>query len=107
MTIELLRQNIARESEILHEILDMNSKKESPEISQDADQKKTIAGSINELVSQLKMINDAVPDLVNGIIFYPVLAPKEKEKKPSELVNIQYADKEKGPCSVHGKSWRP
>jgi Flp pilus assembly protein TadB len=100
MTLDLLKQNISHESEIVREILELKYKKDEMEqtavsgVQIDSTKKKAIETSLKELISQFKTINNAIPDLVNGISFYPNLAGKE-EKKPSELVNIKYQDETK------------
>ena len=97
MTIELLRQNIERETQIVKEVMELVNKKE--ELAQQAEaglkidlkQKQSIDNSVNQLASQLKIINNAIPDLVNSLSFYKTL---EEQKKPleKEIINVKYQD---------------
>jgi len=92
MTLELLKQNIGREFEIVQEIIELYNNLEVLSASGkplDEKQKGAITGSIKALSSQLAMINDAVPELVNGISFYKTLKETEEKKSPS-LVGVQY-----------------
>ena len=93
MTIELLRQNINREFEIVQEIIELNNNIEMLSASGriiDDKQKGAIVCSIKVLSSQLAMINDAVPDLMGGVSFYKSLKETEGKKQPG-LVGVQYS----------------
>ena len=85
MTLELLNQNIAREKEIAIEI---NSLFQKLELEPSVDKKNMIIQSLNALLPQLKMLNKALPDLLNNVSVYKSLSPSEKSSK--EITNIKF-----------------
>src|SRR3989338_2802599 len=98
MTFEMLKQNIEREQKISQEMLELYSKFEyfkalpNPAKAEVENLKK----SFDSLANQLKIINAALPELVNGISFYKKIDAKIPEKKlSSELLGIKYQEENK------------
>lgn len=97
MPIELLKQNIEREIQIMEEIMGLQSKKweirEQIASGMKVDNKslELIDNSINQLISQIKIINNPLPDLVNGISFYNKIAASEKSLE-KQIINVKYND---------------
>lgn len=98
MNLDLLKQNISKESELVREILELKFEKDELEKKANNqtnfNRKKILESSIKEILSQLLTINNALPDLLNSISFYPNISERE-EKKPSELINVKYMDEVK------------
>jgi pilus assembly protein TadC len=92
MTLKLLKANIAREKEIILEIKNFFDKLESMKVSQDRDKGREmlIESSINSLIVQLKIINNSIPALLEGI------TGKTKEK----ILQVKYQDAENKKSSV-------
>jgi pilus assembly protein TadC len=96
MTLELLSQNITREKEIAIEI---NSLLQKLELEPTIEKKNLIIVSLNALLPQLKMLNKALPDLINNVSVYKSLSPTEKS--PKDITNVQYtADNQKKSVAV-------
>jgi len=104
MTIELLKSNIAREKELVNEINELSTKisqiKETEE-SKEKQGAKLIEESIKSLISQLVILNNAIPSLLKGIHFYKDLETKKsskyelKRKVVSGVTQVKYASPEK------------
>jgi pilus assembly protein TadC len=90
MTIKLLKNNVREEVKIADNIAFLISKEssENPKIE------KKKSNSINALLLKLKVINNAVPDLIKNISFYKPIGEKENENK--ELVEVKYKEKNEG-----------
>jgi pilus assembly protein TadC len=101
MAIENLKQNIEREKLLVNELLDWSSsiseieEKTLQGLQIDVSKKKLIENSMNSLISQLLIINDAIPELIKSISFYRVLNQEEKVANKSKLekvVNLKYTE---------------
>lgn len=93
MSLELLSQNIEKEISIINEMSELFNQAEIlPEA--DLDSRNLIKKSMDALAAQLKIINNAVPNLISNISFYkPLSQDSEKEDKQKispGLVNISY-----------------
>lgn len=78
MNIELLKQNIAREHQIAKDIISHYNTEGSLEDK-------------HPLLEQMRILNNALPDLINNIFFYKSL--KKKSEQPSDnLLSISYKD---------------
>lgn len=98
MTFELLKENIAREKEVVEQIFLIQDKIDN--MPKDAPERKELAKSIDLLAKQLKILNSAVPGIVSNIAFYKPLA---EPKAPQPLTSISYMDiqeKEKKTATV-------
>jgi Flp pilus assembly protein TadB len=97
MSIEVLEQNIERESQIIRQIVDLCNQSDSLDIQAesgravDLKQKEVILKSIDAFFVQLRIINNAIPDLINNISFYKDLDKKQVPKQ--NLLNLTYTDK--------------
>ncbi|MEM4271319.1 MAG: type II secretion system F family protein [Candidatus Pacearchaeota archaeon] len=80
MTLELLKQNIARKKEIIESILILNEKLEN--LPKNSIERRDIENSIDLKVSQLKILNNAIPSILANINFYKPLG----ETKPKQNV---------------------
>ncbi len=90
MSLELLKQNIDREKELISRIAALNTRlteEDLPDKDKDA-----INESIDAMASQMNIINRAIPDIIDNISFYKDLAEKPANK---DIVNVKYLDKEK------------
>jgi pilus assembly protein TadC len=85
MTLEMLNQNIAREKETAIEINFLFQKLETED---SIEKKNAIIQSINALLPQLKMLNRALPALIEGVSVYKTLNSSEKQNKT--ITNIQF-----------------
>lgn len=93
MTIELLRNNIEREKQIAATIINFNEKLKD---MRSMDQKKLIAKAMDALLIELRIVNDAIPELLNNISFYKQLPDNELEPEiKKQLVNVQYNEQDK------------
>ncbi len=96
MTLDLLNQNIVREKEIAIEI---NSLFQKLENESSIENKNMIIRSLNALLPQLKILNRALPDLVNNVSIYKTLAPTNKS--PPDITNVQFiADNQKKSVAI-------
>ena len=85
MSLELLGNNIEKEKQIMQEISSLYDKMQE-NIS--PSEMKFIEKSITILLAQIKIINNALPDIINNINFYRKL--NKKEEKVEGLVKVQY-----------------
>lgn len=96
MTIELLGENIEREYQLIKQIMEISNNIDSIETlalsntKVDLNEKNLLLSSISPLLSQLKIINNAIPDILLNISFYPSLDKKEL-KKPA-ITAVKYQD---------------
>jgi len=95
MTFEMLKQNIEREQKISQEMLELYSKFEyfkalpNPVKAEVENLKK----SFDSLAFQLKIINAAIPELIEGISFYKKIDANVSEKKlSSDLLGVKFQE---------------
>lgn len=96
MTIELIGQNIEREDQLIRKLVETYNEIESLESnagSVDVAKRDLLLKSMDPAISQLKIINHAIPDLVNNLSFYKDLKTQKNEK--SSIINVQYNDPSK------------
>ncbi len=97
MSIELIKQNIERENQILKEINQIQNKKWEIEEQIAAGKplnKKNLEEldkDIVQLVSQIAVLNNAIPELINGVSFYPKTNSNTKVID-KEIINVKYTD---------------
>lgn len=98
MSIEVLRSNIERELELIREVslfysqLSHLSFLESQGRMVNKKERDLLQQSLSSLLTQLKIINSAIPSLLKEISVYKKL---DKEAKPSELIKkIDYQEKQ-------------
>lgn len=84
MTLELIKQNIAREKQIIERIHSLYLIVES---GKNNSEKNSAIREINSLLPQLKMINNAIPALAENITFFKKLANTDK---PSNISKLEY-----------------
>src|SRR3989338_4727561 len=96
MSFEALRSNIANEKEIIREIVFYNEMIKS---ARSMNEQKLLAFALNSLQRQFRILNDAIPALVDNISTSSALPPaspaqKRADAKPREdrLVSISYKD---------------
>jgi flagellar protein FlaJ len=83
MNLEILEENIKRQKELAEQILILKNNIDS---SNNADK---LRGSLKDLISQLNILNNAVPNILKEITFYNPLDNIRKEKTISTL---EYTD---------------
>jgi len=84
--IQGIKKNLEQEKNILLEIESLNK-----EINNSADARKNqILKSINSLKSQLKILNNAIPSLLNEISPIKKLDPEKSVKKKSDTFGLKY-----------------
>jgi len=86
MSLELLGNNIESEKNIIEELALINEKIEN------GDENYIKSGRVNILLDQLKIINEALPELLENIPFYKTF--KNKENKQLVSLNIKTENKE-------------
>jgi len=84
MSLELLKNNIAKEKQIVKSISVLSQRIKT----MDPEERRFSLKSLNSFILQLKILNDALPELVNNINFYKNLS--KKESKNDNLVNVSY-----------------
>jgi pilus assembly protein TadC len=105
MTLELLRQNIEQESQLVKNILELKSKKDNLASSAasgvqiNSQELQAVDSSIKQLASQLKIVNNAIPDTIKDIQFYKNLTAKDDARK-TDLYNIRYRDEDRNELSL-------
>lgn len=89
MTLDLIKNNLDKQNEIIGKLLEINEKIANPNYSS---QEKLLLKSSDELVSQLEIINNSLPDLLNGIQFYTKLKSDNNVNSnlTSAVVKIKY-----------------
>ncbi len=96
MSIDLIGQNIERENQLIKNLVDTYNEIEPLELNAgplDVAKRNLLLSSMEPLVSQLQIINHAIPDLVNHISFYKDLGNNGNEK--SGMINVLYNDSSK------------
>lgn len=90
MGIEDLRRNIERSEDIIKEIFEINQKIENLQIGKTDGEE-----LIKNLSFQLKVLNNAVPNLLENISFYKKISDTKEnfEKNKSSLINVSYVKK--------------
>lgn len=97
MSIELLKQNIERENQIMKEILELQGKRWEIEeqiasgIKIDKRSLDMLDNSVVQLIAQVKIINNPIPDLIEGLSFYNKIKPAGKSIE-KEIINVKYND---------------
>ena len=98
MLLEKLKNNILQEKQIARELMNLYSRRERlAELSAfgksfDIREKKMIEDAISALVMQLRIINNAIPELINGISFYRELEAKKPVEQKTNLLDLNYRD---------------
>ena len=100
MPLDKLKPNIEREKQITREIMNFYSRLESMNAAVargtfvDPREIKMILNAIDALAAQLKIINNAIPDLINEISFYKTLVSAEQKvpKEKPALLEVSYQD---------------
>ncbi len=77
MSLELLKQNVLRENQLTRDLIVINNSENSEYAL--------------PLLEQIKILNNALPDLVNNIPFYKFLG-NQKINVSSELLSVSYQD---------------
>ncbi len=92
MALELLKSNIEREKEIVDEIIVFNNQIEQLAFSGGAiDDKNLLQDSINGLIGELSVLNNAIPDIINNIKFYQDLKTQPfPSLKSNGLTKVSY-----------------
>jgi len=85
MALKNLKENINKEEELVKELIDFNSKLEN---SKDDKEKKLLEKKIISTKNQLKIINNALPKILEGISPYQKFNEREEEIK--NLVRLEY-----------------
>jgi len=85
MSIELLKNNIEKEKSIAKEISSLYDRMQD---NIDPSEEKFIERTINSLINQIQIINNALPDLITNINFYRTL--ENSDKKADGIVKVQY-----------------
>ncbi len=85
MALKNLKENINKEGELVKELIDFNSKLEN---SKDDKEKKLLEKKIISTKNQLKIINNALPKILEGISPYQKFNEREEEIK--NLVRLEY-----------------
>ena len=98
MSIELLNQNIGREKQIITEVYSM-AYKLAEEPASEAETS-IINKSIDNLISQLKILNEALPDLIENVAFYPKMEEKTSKPLNTELVHVNYSEDKNKPITL-------
>lgn len=85
MSLELLKNNINKELNIVHECKDLNEKliviQNKPNFSQlEKDEANIIVSSLNALYQQIDILNNSIPDLLKNISFYNPLSDDSSGK---------------------------
>ena len=95
MTIELIKKNSEEIGRLADEIRensqqleDINSRMSSGE-QIDLEHKKLLEESINHALSQIKLLNNAFPDLISGISFYPKLSESSQNIVPAAQLTAE------------------
>ena len=95
MSLELLRANIEKEKTLVKGINEESIKLEAlivEEEGADVEKNKTrIGGLIDGEVEQIKVLNDALPDLISNLDFYKKLGLPAAKEKP-KLLKIDYKE---------------
>jgi Flp pilus assembly protein TadB len=91
---------LERETEIVKEIIKIEEDFVEKEVSEEEkkNQKKAIESSIDSLAKQLKIINNAIPELIKGVSFYTQTDVNKKNN--SKAINISYNDDKKNEVSL-------
>lgn len=97
MTLALLKQNVERENSIIKELFAVYTKYaelyNNETIVNRAKNMKLAENSLIALIQQLRILNNALPELVEGVSFYKQLTDSvEIKPKSQEIVNIKYID---------------
>jgi Flp pilus assembly protein TadB len=92
MTMSLIGKNIEREDELMKKLVEIYNEIEILELSSkpDSTQTQLLMQSAIPLLSQLKIVNSAIPELIRNLQFYKDLSGKEN-LKPG-IINVQYND---------------
>ncbi|MEK6885492.1 MAG: type II secretion system F family protein [Nanoarchaeota archaeon] len=107
MTIQMLRQNIEREKQIAGELVGLYGRYSevynSSASSNRNEQMKLLEQSMIALLQQIKILNNAIPHLLDGIEFYKTLydSSKNEENKTKEIIGVNFIDEStKNPIKV-------
>lgn len=96
MAIENLKQDIEREKMLLKEILDIQENiKNMPDYGSE---RILLEKTSDSLISQLKIINNSIPEILNSISPYKSI--ENRPEKARNLVKISYPDGDKEKVSV-------
>ncbi len=90
MTLELLISNLKRESEIIREILNLQNQQLQFDSRYSDSEREMVEASTNGLISQLEILNKAIPEIVNNIQFFKKLDRNEEIKNSVNLLQINY-----------------
>jgi len=84
MSIEIIEKNIVKEQQLVQQASQLYS-----ELTEaDANRQKLILNSIGDLLSQVKILNNALPELINSVSFYRQLS--NRKEAPKAVVNVRY-----------------
>ncbi|MDP1729318.1 MAG: type II secretion system F family protein [archaeon] len=112
MTIGLLKENVERENNITKELFSIYNKYaelyNQDNVMDKEKNMKLMEQSMISLMQQLRMLNNALPDLVEGVSFYKKLysSQLDNRSKPKGIVNVKYIDettKEKASVAIKKK----
>lgn len=100
MNIEAIRENTKQMKEILRELYVFSKQFENireleikSKVTIKEEEKRLLNDAISALLSQLKILNDSIPRLVQGIGFYKKLNPEDEttsQQLKEKLVQIEY-----------------
>lgn len=90
MSLEILKENVNYEKEILREIFIFESKLEEARYKKDVNEVRLISRTINSLLNLIKIANDSVPKVLLGEKFEEKIEEKvpetKEEKKPEKKI---------------------
>lgn len=86
MTLELLGNNLEKEKEIVKTLFAINERLKSASI----DEARMLTKSQESLISQLKILNNSVPELLKNISFYSAI--NKENNKSKAIVSINYME---------------
>jgi len=99
MTIQMLKQNIEREKQLAGELVRFYEEYSEiynlPNTPDKADKMKAMVQSMTALLQQIKILNNAVPNLLGGIDFYKTLSEKSSAKNSDihkEIIGVNFID---------------
>lgn len=103
MGIDNLKENLAREKSLIKEAVDYLSKIELIENSAarglvvDKKEYGIFKSSLNSVISQINILNDAIPGILEGMSFYKSAGNTEKK---TSLVDVSYLPEDKNKVKV-------
>ncbi len=94
--IKALKENVKHAKEIIKEVGSISNhlktvkdlEKSGYKIKEE--EKKLLANTIKSLISQLEIINNSTPDILNGLTLFTEISSKKKPEPQKELVRFKY-----------------